>query len=116
MNNTLLLALPIALPILVGAAVLPFLRKNASALAWAALGAVVITLLASFGLLTDASASSHIPWLGLFDLSFGITGWKALLLGFLFFSQILNGIYLLRSIARIPRPWLFTTKRDSETY
>lgn len=109
MNNTLLLALPIALPILVGAAILPFLRKNASALAWAGLGAVVVTLLASFGLLTDASASSHIPWLGLFDLSFGITGWKALLLGFLFFSQILNGIYLLRSIARIPRPWLFTT-------
>ncbi len=109
MNNTLLLALPIALPILVGAAVLPFLRKNASALAWAGLGTVVITLLASLGLLADASASSHIPWLGLFDLSFGITGWKALLLGFLFFFQILNGIYLLRSIGRIPRPWLFTT-------
>jgi formate hydrogenlyase subunit 3/multisubunit Na+/H+ antiporter MnhD subunit len=109
MNNAMLLALPIALPILVGAAVLPFLRKNASALAWTGLGTLVVTLLASLGLLMDASASSHIPWLGLFDLSFGITGWKALLLGFLFFFQILNGIYLLRSIARIPRPWLFTT-------
>lgn len=109
MNNAMLLALPIALPILVSAAVLPFLRKNASALAWTGLGTVVVTLLASLGLLADASASFHIPWLGLFDLSFGITGWKALLLGFLFFFQILNGIYLLRSITRIPRPWLFTT-------
>lgn len=109
MNNTMLLALPIALPILVGAAVLPFLRKNASALAWTSLLTVIVTLLVSLGLLTDASASSHIPWLGLFDLSFGITGWKALLLGFLFFFQIVNGIYLLRSITKIPHPWLFTT-------
>jgi formate hydrogenlyase subunit 3/multisubunit Na+/H+ antiporter MnhD subunit len=108
MNNAMLLALPIALPILAGAAILPFLRRNAPALAWTGLLTVVVTLLASLGLLMDASASAHIPWLGFFDLSFGITGWKALLLGFLFFFQILNGIYLLRFISRIPRPWLFT--------
>jgi formate hydrogenlyase subunit 3/multisubunit Na+/H+ antiporter MnhD subunit len=108
MNDTMLLALPIALPILVGAIALPFLRKNASALAWTGLLTVVLTLLASLGLLTDASASSTTPWLGFFDLSFGITGWKSFLLGFLFFFQILNGIYLLKFITRIPRPYLFT--------
>ena len=108
MNDTLLLALPIALPILSGAILLPFLRKNAAALAWAALATVVVTLVASLGLLTDASASVTVPWLGFFDLSFGITGWKALLLGFMFFFQILNAVYLLGSISRIARPYLFT--------
>jgi formate hydrogenlyase subunit 3/multisubunit Na+/H+ antiporter MnhD subunit len=107
MNDTLLLALPIGLPILSGAILLPFLRKNAQALAWTTLLTVVITLLASLGLLSDASASISIPWLGFFDLSFGITNWKAFLIGFLFFFQILNSIYLLRSISRIPRPYLF---------
>jgi NADH-quinone oxidoreductase subunit L len=108
MNDTMLLALPIALPILSGAIVLPFLRKNATALAWTGLLTVVVTLFASLGLLTGANASVTIPWLGFFDLSFGMTSWKAFLLGFMFFFQILNGIYLLRSITRIPRPYLFT--------
>ena len=107
MNDTMLLALPIALPILSGAILLPFLRKNAVALAWAGLLTVVVTLLASLGLLCQASASVTIPWLGFFELSFGVTDWKTFLLGFMFFFQILNGIYLLKYISRIPRPYLF---------
>ena len=107
MNDTMLLALPIALPILVGAILLPFLRKNPVGLAWTSLLTVVVTLLASLGLLCQASASVTIPWLGFFDLSFGVTDWKAFLLGFMFLFQILNGIYLLKHMPRIPRPYLF---------
>lgn len=108
MNETMLLALPIALPILSGVIVLPFLRKNATALAWTALLTVGVTLIGSFNLLADPTMSVTIPWLGLFNLSFSMTSWKALLLGFMFFFQILNGVYLLRFITRIPKPYLFT--------
>jgi formate hydrogenlyase subunit 3/multisubunit Na+/H+ antiporter MnhD subunit len=108
MNETMLLALPIALPVLSGVLVLPFLRKNALALAWTALLTVVVTLIGSLSMMVDPQASVTIPWLGLFNLSFSMTSWKAFLLGFMFFFQILNGVYLLKFITRIPRPYLFT--------
>jgi len=107
MNNPLLLLLPIALPILSGLLVLPLLRGNSVGRAWVSLATVLVVFLGISGLLLSPGAHVSWNWAGDFQFSFGITSWKALLLLALCLFQIMNGIYLLRYIPRIPRPYLF---------
>jgi formate hydrogenlyase subunit 3/multisubunit Na+/H+ antiporter MnhD subunit len=108
MNDTLLLALPFAIPVLAGAIVLPFLRKNAQALAWVGLLTVVATVIATFlGPIKLETPEATTSWLGLFNISLALWDKQMFFLGFIFLFQILNSIYLLRHITRIPRPYLF---------
>jgi formate hydrogenlyase subunit 3/multisubunit Na+/H+ antiporter MnhD subunit len=107
MNSQTFLILPVLLPLLVAALLLPVFRKNPKACAFLGLLSVVICGV-SFLLATGSSPKVVIPWVETFTLSFSLDGWKSFLLGFVFLFQLMTAIYSLGAMHRIARPYLYT--------
>ena len=107
MSENPLLLLPIFLSLGVAALVLPFLRKKPGAGAWAVFGTVLVSFLAVMNLLPGADTFVLVPWVGPFEMHLELNPFRALLLLFIFLFQLLNGLYLVKFIERVRRPWLF---------
>jgi formate hydrogenlyase subunit 3/multisubunit Na+/H+ antiporter MnhD subunit len=109
MSAQTLLLLPILIPLAVAVGVMPLLRKKPTLGAGAILAAVVLAVLAYVAIPAGGAAKVDQPWLGAFALSFSLSAWKALLLTFVFTFQLMTGVYLLRYIHAVRRPYLFLT-------
>ena len=106
MNAQTLLLVPVVVPLLCAAFILPLFRKNAKAATVLVLLSVLISGLA-FAVASASAPKISYPWVEAFTLSFSLNGWKTFLLGFVFLFQLLTAVYSLGAVNRLVRPYLY---------
>jgi len=106
MNAQTLLFVPVVVPLLCAAFILPLFRKSSRAAAVLLLLSVLVSGLA-FGIASASAPKVSYPWVEAFTLSFSLNGWKTLLLGFVFLFQLMTAVYSLGALSRLVRPYLY---------
>ncbi len=105
MNASMLLFVPVILPLLLAVFVLPLFRRNTKIGAGLVLLSVIVSGLA-FWAASGSAPKVEYSWVEIFTLSFSLNSWKTFLLGFVFFFQLMTAVYSLG--AALPaRPYLY---------
>ncbi len=105
MNASMLLFVPVVLPLVVAVFILPLFRRNPRNGAILILLSVLISGLA-FWMASASEPKVEYSWVGAFTLSFSADSWKTFVLGFVFLFQLMTALYSIGA-TRAARPYLY---------